>query len=101
MAGSYGCTKQVCQLRDALADKEVFKRTNVKIVGVSPDSVDKQKAFVEKHKVLVSHNSKDNMQLPHVDYSLSIPSSAMRAVKQGKLTVLASTFSGPRPGQHS
>ncbi|KAJ7863152.1 thioredoxin-like protein [Mycena olivaceomarginata] len=38
-AGSYGCTKEACQFRDAIA------------VGISPDPVEKQKAFVEKHKL--------------------------------------------------
>jgi len=50
-SGSYGCTREACQFRDALAEKEVFKRSNVQIVGVSPDNVKKQKEFVEKQKL--------------------------------------------------
>ncbi|RPD62446.1 AhpC-TSA-domain-containing protein [Lentinus tigrinus ALCF2SS1-7] len=50
-SGSYGCTKEACQFRDALADKDLFKRTKVEIVGVSSDPVDKQKEFVEKQKL--------------------------------------------------
>ncbi|KAI0754924.1 thioredoxin-like protein [Daedaleopsis nitida] len=50
-SGSYGCTKEACQFRDALADNELFKRTKVEIVGVSTDAVDKQKAFVDKQKL--------------------------------------------------
>ncbi|TFY73617.1 hypothetical protein EWM64_g10394, partial [Hericium alpestre] len=65
-AGSYGCTREVCQFRDALEDagalwvpiylprnpdKIEFKDTHVHVVGVSPDSVDKLKAFAEKQKV--------------------------------------------------
>lgn len=50
-AGSFGCTKEACQFRDALAEKELYKRTNVEIVGISKDSVEKQKAFVEKEKL--------------------------------------------------
>ncbi|EJF63383.1 AhpC-TSA-domain-containing protein [Dichomitus squalens LYAD-421 SS1] len=50
-SGSYGCTKEACQFRDALAEKDLFKRTKVEIVGVSSDAVDKQKTFVEKQKL--------------------------------------------------
>ncbi|PIL22581.1 hypothetical protein GSI_15270 [Ganoderma sinense ZZ0214-1] len=50
-SGSFGCTKEACQFRDALADNELFKRTKVEIVGISSDPVDKQKAFVEKQKL--------------------------------------------------
>ncbi|KAI0766414.1 AhpC-TSA-domain-containing protein [Trametes elegans] len=50
-SGSFGCTKEACQFRDALADKELFKRTKVDIVGISADPVDKQKEFVEKQKL--------------------------------------------------
>jgi len=49
-AGSYGCSRQVCQIQ-ALTEKETFKRANVQIVGVSADSVEKQKEFVEKQKL--------------------------------------------------
>ncbi|KAI8986102.1 AhpC-TSA-domain-containing protein [Trametes punicea] len=50
-AGAYGCTKEACQFRDALAEDDLFKKTNVEIVGISPDPVDKQKEFVEKEKL--------------------------------------------------
>ncbi|OCH91855.1 AhpC-TSA-domain-containing protein [Obba rivulosa] len=50
-SGSFGCTKEACQFRDALAEKDLFKRTKVEIVGISPDPVEKQKAFVEKEKL--------------------------------------------------
>ncbi|KZP33559.1 peroxiredoxin Q [Athelia psychrophila] len=49
-SGSYGCTKEVCQFQ-AMTEKETFKRAGVLVVGVSPDPVDKQKAFVEKQKI--------------------------------------------------
>lgn len=52
--GSFGCTKEACQFRDALAEKDLFKRTKVDIVGISSDPVDKQKAFVDKQKLTVS-----------------------------------------------
>ncbi|KZT11999.1 peroxiredoxin Q [Laetiporus sulphureus 93-53] len=50
-SGSFGCTKEACQFRDALAEKELYKRTKVEIVGISKDPVEKQKAFVEKEKL--------------------------------------------------
>ncbi|CAK5275366.1 unnamed protein product [Mycena citricolor] len=50
-AGSYGCTKEACQFRNAIAEKEAFQADNVQIVGISPDSVEKQKTFVEKNKL--------------------------------------------------
>jgi len=50
-SGSYGCTKEVCQFRDALSADEVFRSTQVQVIGVSPDPVEKQKKFVEEQKV--------------------------------------------------
>ncbi|KAI0632177.1 AhpC-TSA-domain-containing protein [Trametes polyzona] len=50
-SGSFGCTKEACQFRDALAEKDLFKRTKIDIVGISSDPVDKQKEFVEKQKL--------------------------------------------------
>jgi len=50
-SGSYGCTKEACQFRDAIAEKDTYKPEKVEVIGVSPDSVEKQKAFVEKNKL--------------------------------------------------
>jgi thioredoxin-dependent peroxiredoxin len=50
-AFSYGCTKEACQFRDALAEKEVYQDGRALVIGVSPDSVEKQKSFVEKQKL--------------------------------------------------
>ncbi|KAF7346276.1 Peroxiredoxin Q [Mycena sanguinolenta] len=50
-AGSYGCTKEACQFRDAIAEKDTYKPGKVEVVGISPDSVEKQKVFVEKNKL--------------------------------------------------
>ncbi|KAF7365248.1 Peroxiredoxin Q [Mycena venus] len=50
-SGSYGCTKEACQFRDAIAEKDTYKPGKVEVIGVSPDSVEKQKAFVEKNKL--------------------------------------------------
>jgi len=41
-----GCTKQGCSLRDASAE---LKKYGVAVVGVSTDSVEKQKEFKEKN----------------------------------------------------
>ncbi|KAH9854753.1 thioredoxin-like protein [Lenzites betulinus] len=62
-AGSLGCTKEACLFRDTLAggleqaygrtraENDLFKRTKVDVVGISPDPVGKQKAFAEKQKL--------------------------------------------------
>jgi len=55
-AQTYGCTKEACSFRDALASKPLYSGSSgagagVQIVGVSPDPVAKQKAFVEQHKL--------------------------------------------------
>ncbi|KAF8194175.1 peroxiredoxin Q [Pholiota molesta] len=50
-SGSYGCTKEACQFRDAIAEKDTFKPGSVEIIGISPDPVEKQKKFVEKEKL--------------------------------------------------
>ncbi|KAF8586290.1 peroxiredoxin Q [Ramaria rubella] len=47
--GTYGCTKEACAFRDALKDVEVFKRSNITVVGISGDAVVKQKQFVDQH----------------------------------------------------
>ena len=38
---------------DGYLEKDTFKPDQVQIIGISPDSVDKQKAFVEKEKLTV------------------------------------------------
>jgi len=50
-SGTYGCTKEACQFRDAIAEKDTFKAGSVQIIGISPDPVEKQKQFVEKEKL--------------------------------------------------
>ncbi|TFK74779.1 AhpC-TSA-domain-containing protein [Pluteus cervinus] len=50
-SGSFGCTKEACQFRDAVAEKVTFQQGKVEIVGVSVDPVQKQKDFVEKYKL--------------------------------------------------
>jgi peroxiredoxin Q/BCP len=41
-----GCTKQACGLRDRM---DALKSDNVEVVGVSFDSVESHKKFIEKH----------------------------------------------------
>jgi peroxiredoxin Q/BCP len=43
-----GCTKEACGLRDRMAD---LKKSNVEVVGVSIDSADSHKKFIEKHQL--------------------------------------------------
>ncbi|KAJ7595358.1 thioredoxin-like protein [Mycena floridula] len=50
-AGSYGCTKEACQFRDAVAEIPNFSPESLKIVGISGDPVPQQKKFVEKNKL--------------------------------------------------
>lgn len=45
-AGTSGCTKQACSVRDAEAD---LSRLTVAAVGISPDSPDQQKKFDDKN----------------------------------------------------
>jgi peroxiredoxin Q/BCP len=73
-SGSTGCTGEACQFRDAVAGKPQalsshltislttgcqpiekinFSAENVEIIGISPDPVEKQEAFVTKHKLTV------------------------------------------------
>ncbi|KAK1230348.1 hypothetical protein PQX77_006558 [Marasmius sp. AFHP31] len=50
-SGSYGCTREACQFRDAISEKDNFKSDKATIIGISADSVEKQKQFVEKQKL--------------------------------------------------
>ncbi|KAG6918319.1 hypothetical protein DXG01_015177 [Tephrocybe rancida] len=52
--GSYGCTKEACEFRDAIAEKDTFKPGKVQIIGLSRDPVEKQQQFVEKEKLTYS-----------------------------------------------
>ena len=43
-----GCTKQACEFRD---DAENLHRRNIVVLGVSPDSTDSHKRFVDKYNL--------------------------------------------------
>ncbi|KIK97064.1 hypothetical protein PAXRUDRAFT_767446 [Paxillus rubicundulus Ve08.2h10] len=56
-SGTYDCTRAARQFCDALAGAYRFKqgfRSDVLVIGVSSDPAEKQKAFVEKHKLAAS-----------------------------------------------
>ncbi|MCS7212927.1 MAG: peroxiredoxin [Candidatus Calescibacterium sp.] len=44
-----GCTKEVCSVRDGYS--EIKNKFNVQIIGVSKDTLEKQKKFKEKYKL--------------------------------------------------
>ncbi|KAG0700455.1 thioredoxin-like protein [Suillus ampliporus] len=46
-SGTLACSREACQFRDALVENAIFKRTEVQVIGISPDPVPKQKQFVE------------------------------------------------------
>jgi peroxiredoxin Q/BCP len=46
-ASTPGCTTQSCELRDAMSD---LKKLKASVIGVSADSVEKQKKFDDKYK---------------------------------------------------
>lgn len=48
--GTYGCTREACSFRDA-QDSLLYKDSNIQIVGISGDPVEKQKKFVEDQKL--------------------------------------------------
>lgn len=50
-SGTYGCTREACEFRDAITANDHFKRSGVQVVGVSGDPVAKQKKFVDEHKL--------------------------------------------------
>ncbi|KIK18337.1 hypothetical protein PISMIDRAFT_684211 [Pisolithus microcarpus 441] len=50
-SGTFGCTREACQFRDALAENEIFKRSDVQVIGISADPVEKQKSFVQKNRL--------------------------------------------------
>lgn len=54
-----GCTREACAFRDGLSK---FKRLSAKIVGISPDSVDRHARFADKYNLqfpLLSDESRD------------------------------------------
>jgi len=50
-AGTAVCTKEACGFRDSLSSKDVYKNANLEIVGISADSVTKNKGWAEQHNL--------------------------------------------------
>ncbi|GBE84900.1 peroxiredoxin Q [Sparassis latifolia] len=72
-SGSWGCTKEACQFRDNIAEKDVYKSSGLSVIGISPDSVEKQKVFVEKQKLtypVLSDTSGEARKAYHVGKGL-------------------------------
>ncbi len=60
-ANTPGCTKQACDFRDNLGELE---NLGIKVLGISPDKVDKLASFREEHGLnfpLLSDESKETM----------------------------------------
>jgi thioredoxin-dependent peroxiredoxin len=47
-AGTPGCTKQACSLRDTMTE---LNKVGINVVGISPDAPDSQKKFADKNKL--------------------------------------------------
>lgn len=80
--GTYGCTKEACEFRDALVgtcpkeveretdyayrttERESFKTTKAQVIGISSDPVEKQKEFVEKNKLTVRNQQHSMGEVP-------------------------------------
>ena len=61
-----GCTKEACQFRDQLPD---FKKVKTRIFGISPDSVESHRKFVDKHDLnftLLADAARDAEENPKI-----------------------------------
>lgn len=62
-----GCTKEACSIRD---NEEEFSSRNIKVFGISADSPESHKKFVEKYNLpftLLSDESKEVAKLYNAD----------------------------------
>jgi len=50
-SGTYGCTREACEFRDAITTNDSFKRSGVEVIGISHDAVQKQRKFVDDNKL--------------------------------------------------
>jgi peroxiredoxin Q/BCP len=69
-AMTYGCTKETCHFRDLAAE---FAEVGARRVGISADSVERQKAFADK-------NSFDFPLLSDPDFAVSAAMGARRTI---------------------
>ena len=61
-----GCTKEACQFRDQAPD---FKKVKATVFGVSPDSVESHRKFVDKHDLnftLLADSARDAEDNPKI-----------------------------------
>ena len=61
-----GCTKEACQFRDQLPD---FKKVKARVFGISPDSVESHRKFVDKHDLnftLLADAARDGDENPKI-----------------------------------
>ena len=61
-----GCTKEACQFRDQLPD---FKKVKARVFGISPDSVESHRKFVDKHELnftLLADAARDGDENPKI-----------------------------------
>ena len=61
-----GCTKEACQFRDQLPD---FEKVKTRIFGISPDSVESHRKFVDKHELnftLLADAARDGDENPKI-----------------------------------
>jgi len=84
-ADTPGCTKQACSLRDAYSK---LTREDLRVFGVSADSVKSQKAFEKKYKLpftLLADSDKKVMDAFGVPHLLGVAKRQAFLFKDGKL----------------
>jgi len=87
-ADTPGCTKQACSLRDSYA---ILQKKGVKILGVSTDTVESQKAFKEKFKLpfdLIADTEKVWTRAFGVDVTMGLASRQAFLFRDAKLVWL-------------
>jgi peroxiredoxin Q/BCP len=67
-----GCTAEACQFRDQLPD---FKKAKAAVFGISPDSVESHRKFVDKHGLnftLLADSARDGDDNPKVCWKYGV-----------------------------
>ena len=67
-----GCTAEACQFRDQLPD---FKKAKAAVFGISPDSVESHRKFVDKHGLnftLLADSARDGDDNPKVCHKYGV-----------------------------
>jgi peroxiredoxin Q/BCP len=101
-----GCTKEACNFRDDYSD---YQKSNVTIIGVSPDSVKSHKKFKEKyqlpfplladdgHKICDAYGVWGSKKLSGREYD-GVLRTTFLINKQG---TISHVFENVRPSEHS